>query len=233
MNSGCLWEPTCSLPSRTGTSRSGSSSTPGWRPSPATRRIPKRSSPKAEPVLGGDLPRPHHGGPPARGAGDRLPGPAANAGLGVDGGQRGPGRISVGAGVRIHPERGPFRHPGRPKALERQAPPSHLLLHGAGQALAPISKGRRRRPPPWPLSGACPRRKPCRAAILHDCTKYWTLEQHLETCTKYGVALDELECVSVKLLHAKSAAALARHVFGEPEEECLRPSSPTPPAAQG
>ena len=58
------------------------------------------------------------------------------------------------------------------------------------------------------------------AAILHDCTKYWTLEQHLETCTKYGVALDELECVSVKLLHAKSAAALARHVFGEPEEEC-------------
>ena len=27
----------------------------------------------AEPVLGGDLPRPHHGGPPARGAGDRLP----------------------------------------------------------------------------------------------------------------------------------------------------------------
>ena len=59
-----------------------------------------------------------------------------------------------------------------------------------------------------------------RAAILHDCTKYWTLEQHLETCTKYGVALDELECVSVKLLHAKSAAALARHVFGEREEEC-------------
>ena len=51
-----------------------------------------------------------------------------------------------------------------------------------------------------------------RAAILHDCTKYWTLEQHLETCTKYGVALDELECVSVKLLHAKSAAALALYL---------------------
>ena len=32
-----------------------------------------------------------------------------------------------------------------------------------------------------------------RAAILHDCTKYWTLEQHLETCAKYGVELDELE----------------------------------------
>ena len=66
-----------------------------------------------------------------------------------------------------------------------------------------------------------------RAAILHDCTKYWTLEQHLETCAKYGVELDELECVSVKLLHSKSAAALARHVFAEPEEECRAISAHT------
>lgn len=66
-----------------------------------------------------------------------------------------------------------------------------------------------------------------RAAILHDCTKYWTLEQHLETCAKYGVELDELECVSVKLLHSKSAAALAQHVFAEPEEECRAISAHT------
>lgn len=66
-----------------------------------------------------------------------------------------------------------------------------------------------------------------RAAILHDCTKYWTLEQHLETCAKYGVELDELECVSVKLLHSKSAAALAQYVFAEPEEECRAISAHT------
>ena len=40
-----------------------------------------------------------------------------------------------------------------------------------------------------------------RAAILHDCTKYWELEPQLATCEKYGVAL-------------------AEHVFCEPKEEC-------------
>ena len=59
-----------------------------------------------------------------------------------------------------------------------------------------------------------------RAAILHDCTKYWELEPQLATCEKYGVALDELEQTSVKLLHSKTGAALAAHVFCEPKEEC-------------
>ena len=59
-----------------------------------------------------------------------------------------------------------------------------------------------------------------RAAILHDCTKYWELEPQLATCEKYGVALDELEQTSVKLLHSKTGAALAEHVFCEPKEEC-------------
>lgn len=28
-----------------------------------------------------------------------------------------------------------------------------------------------------------------RAAILHDCTKYLSLEEHLALCSRYGVAL--------------------------------------------
>ena len=57
-----------------------------------------------------------------------------------------------------------------------------------------------------------------RAAILHDCTKYWDLETQVAACDKYGIALDELERVSVKFLHAKTGAALAQYVFGEPDD---------------
>ena len=59
-----------------------------------------------------------------------------------------------------------------------------------------------------------------RAAILHDCTKYWTMEEHKSLCEQCGVELDELERQILKLLHAKSGACIAREVFGEPEEVC-------------
>ena len=54
-----------------------------------------------------------------------------------------------------------------------------------------------------------------RAAILHDCTKYLSREEHLAICDRYGVELDTLERATDKLLHAKSGAALAKHIFGE------------------
>ncbi len=53
-----------------------------------------------------------------------------------------------------------------------------------------------------------------RAAILHDCTKYFTVRQHLEICERYGIALSPLERATDKLLHAKSGAALAKYIFG-------------------
>ena len=37
-------------------------------------------------------------------------------------------------------------------------------------------------------------------------------------CDKYGIPLDELERVSVKFLHSKTGAALAKYVFGEPDD---------------
>lgn len=57
-----------------------------------------------------------------------------------------------------------------------------------------------------------------RAGILHDCTKYLELEPQLAMCKQYGVELDELEQVAVKLLHSKTGACIARAVFGEPDE---------------
>ncbi len=57
-----------------------------------------------------------------------------------------------------------------------------------------------------------------RAAILHDCTKYLELDQQLGLCRKYGVELDELEQRAVKLLHSKTGACIAKHIFGEDEQ---------------
>ena len=57
-----------------------------------------------------------------------------------------------------------------------------------------------------------------RAAILHDCTKYLSMEEQLALCARYDIPLDELERRNLKLLHSKTGAALARHMFGEPDE---------------
>ncbi len=57
-----------------------------------------------------------------------------------------------------------------------------------------------------------------RSAILHDCTKFFSKEEHLAVCKRYDIALDEYEEKYEKLLHAKSGSAIARHVFGEDEE---------------
>ncbi len=57
-----------------------------------------------------------------------------------------------------------------------------------------------------------------RAAILHDCTKYYSVEAHLAICDRCGIPLDEMERGAEKLLHAKSGAALAKYVFGQDEE---------------
>ena len=56
------------------------------------------------------------------------------------------------------------------------------------------------------------------AALLHDCTKKLEMPEQLELCRKYGIELDELEQQALKLLHAKTGAAIARDVFGVDEE---------------
>lgn len=54
-----------------------------------------------------------------------------------------------------------------------------------------------------------------RAGILHDCTKYLEMEEQLALCDRYGIPLDALERESVKLLHSKTGAAVAKYVYGE------------------
>ena len=57
-----------------------------------------------------------------------------------------------------------------------------------------------------------------RAAILHDCTKYLELDEQVALCRRFGVVLDELEQRAVKLLHSKTGACIAKHIFGETEQ---------------
>lgn len=57
-----------------------------------------------------------------------------------------------------------------------------------------------------------------RAAILHDCTKYCSKEEHLSICDRYGIELDQMERSAEKLLHSKSGAALSKFVFGSNED---------------
>ena len=59
-----------------------------------------------------------------------------------------------------------------------------------------------------------------RAALLHDCTKRLGLEEQLTLCAAYHIETDGMERTSPALLHSKTAAAIARHVFGEEEDVC-------------
>lgn len=56
------------------------------------------------------------------------------------------------------------------------------------------------------------------AALLHDSTKRLSMEEQLALCAHYGIALDELEQKALKLLHAKTGAALARETYGADED---------------
>ena len=50
------------------------------------------------------------------------------------------------------------------------------------------------------------------AALLHDCTKKLDMPEQLALCRQYGIELDELEQKALKLLHAKTGAAIAREI---------------------
>ena len=52
------------------------------------------------------------------------------------------------------------------------------------------------------------------AAILHDITKQFEHDDQLQLCRKYDIITDAVEAAEVKLLHAKTGAALARALYG-------------------
>ena len=56
------------------------------------------------------------------------------------------------------------------------------------------------------------------AALLHDCTKKLEMEEQMALVRRYHIPLDELEQKALKLLHAKTGAAIARDIYGVDDE---------------
>ena len=56
------------------------------------------------------------------------------------------------------------------------------------------------------------------AALLHDFTKEYTLAEQIELCRKYNIYISPEEADVPKLYHAKTAAAIAKYVYGVDKE---------------
>lgn len=59
-----------------------------------------------------------------------------------------------------------------------------------------------------------------RAGILHDVTKALGSRAQRLLCARYSLPLSDAELKNDKLLHAKTGAAVAEHIFGEDPEVC-------------
>lgn len=58
------------------------------------------------------------------------------------------------------------------------------------------------------------------AAILHDITKHLSKEEQLNLCDKYGIIPCNVEKSEPKMLHGKTAAAIALDEYGAPQDVC-------------
>lgn len=59
------------------------------------------------------------------------------------------------------------------------------------------------------------------AGLLHDCAKYMTVPQMLESCRQYGIALTDDELRAPGVIHAKLGAVMARAEYGVQDEAVL------------
>ena len=59
-----------------------------------------------------------------------------------------------------------------------------------------------------------------RAGILHDVTKALRTPEQLRLCEKYAIMTGEYSGAQAKLLHGKTAASIAKHIFGECDAVC-------------
>ena len=56
------------------------------------------------------------------------------------------------------------------------------------------------------------------AMLLHDITKNFSQEEQLNLCEKYGIIPNGVEKEEWKTLHGKTAAAIAKDVYGAPDD---------------
>ncbi len=56
------------------------------------------------------------------------------------------------------------------------------------------------------------------AMLLHDITKTFSREEQLNLCQKYGIIPNDVEKTEWKMLHGKTAAAIAADIYDAPED---------------
>lgn len=56
------------------------------------------------------------------------------------------------------------------------------------------------------------------AMLLHDITKELSKEEQLNLCSKYGIIPKDVERTEWKMLHGKTAAAIAKYEYGAPQD---------------
>jgi len=58
------------------------------------------------------------------------------------------------------------------------------------------------------------------AALLHDITKEYTQEEHIEVCRKYSYELSRYDLLAKGVMHSISASLVAKHEYGMSDEIC-------------
>lgn len=58
------------------------------------------------------------------------------------------------------------------------------------------------------------------AALMHDYTKEYPIERHLELLALFGIHADEEDIINHKLFHAKTGAIIAKDSFDLPDDVC-------------
>lgn len=56
------------------------------------------------------------------------------------------------------------------------------------------------------------------AMLLHDITKNFSEQEQLNLCEKYGIIPNDVERIEWKMLHGKTAAAIAADAYGAPPD---------------
>ena len=74
--------------------------------------------------------------------------------------------------------------------------------------------GRSRRPSGWPGATGPTRRMPASPPSSTTAPRSWIWSSSWPCARRYDIRLDELEQNALKLLHAKTGAAVARDIFG-------------------
>ncbi|MBE6647888.1 MAG: HD domain-containing protein [Ruminococcaceae bacterium] len=58
------------------------------------------------------------------------------------------------------------------------------------------------------------------SALLHDMTKEYSVEQHIAAAEKFGVSFSDVDILSPKLLHSKTASLISRFELKLPDDVC-------------